>query len=305
MKFIDDGVRKVRVSEGLKSLTSLDALDSVKDPKHLTSGIIDTKSQVRKKGYVSMRLSEVDRSCAREWVIGNLKGSHCYDRVTFPQICVMDLGSALHHWLQNSNVYFGKNLVGYWKCYACGNKRRFGVKPTKPCEFCSSSPRATFYSEYMFRLTSPFRVVGKIDAIIKVGDVFRFVEIKSYGKPMTGPVGDHVSQAASYMYFSQFDESDTKLPIEIDRSVGYLMYFSKLFNYKAPVTTFPVRPTERLMKPIIKKVNDFTIGVNDGILPAALTACVSTGWNSGRAKKCDRATECKNYHTRGIERVGD
>jgi hypothetical protein len=282
------------------SLTS--HLDSLTDPVELTSGVLNARGQVREKKYKWMRLSEIDGACAREWVLGHVQNATKIDRVAFASVCAMDMGSALHHWIQNRRTYFGSNIYGYWRCYACGNRRRFGVKPEEPCEFCSASPRATFYSEYMFRLNSPFRVVGKMDLIIRVGGKYRIVEIKTHGKDMPRAQGEHVAQLASYMYFSQFDADDA-IPITIDRSVGYLVYFNKKFNYKAPVKTFPVKPTERFMKPLTDKAAAFTEGVNQGILPNTLGECSAGFWNNGRAKKCPSKESCQRLHESGEMRL--
>lgn len=224
---------------------------------------------------------------------------NCGDRYGSPIKRVQYEGFVYDLTVPNHIMYIRRNGKCVWSgnCYACGNQRRFGVRPKEPCEFCGASPRATHYSEYMFRLQHPFRVVGKMDLIIKVGDVYRIVEIKTTGKEIDRPMGEHVAQLASYMYFSQFDEGG--LPIKIDRSVGYLVYFNKMFNYRAPVKTFPVKPTQRFMAPLIEKATQFTEGVNLGILPPVLNACLASRWNSGPAKGCPVSDACQKYHRVG------
>lgn len=304
MKFVKN-VRKLRVDDASPDVTSnLDVLDKVRDPVALTHSILNTGTEVRKRKYLYLRLSEIDGACAREWVIGQHRDTIRLDRVAFANVCAMELGSALHWWLQNNKTFFGDRLVGYWKCSACGSRRRFGVKPVDPCEFCGASHNATFYSEYMFRLDRPYRVVGKTDGILGVGSgVYRFAEIKSYGKPIDRPEGAHVAQLASYMWFSQFDESDDKPPIEIDRSVGYLIYFSKMFNYRAPVKTFPVVVTERMIAPYRAKAEAYTTGVRDGVLPPVLTVCSRGQFATGRPVKCPVMDQCKDFYDRGIENI--
>lgn len=286
--------------EDNSSLSMTSHLDTLKDPVQLTNGVLNAKGQSRQKKYKFLRLSEIDGACPREWTLGHVTDAIKWDRVAFASVIAMDMGSALHHWVQNSKVYFD-GIIGFWRCHACGNKRRFGVRPTEPCEFCNSSPRATFYSEYMFRLQQPFRVVGKMDLIIKVGNVYRIVEIKTTSKEIEKPMGMHVAQLASYMYFSQFD--DGGLPIKIDRSVGYLVYFNKMFNYKAPVKTFPVKPTERYMAPLIEKAGQFTEGVNAGVLPPTWDQCISGFWRSGPAKNCPVRDACQRYHQSGAVKM--
>lgn len=292
-------MRFIRPDENIScdSLSVLNHLDSLKDPVQLTNGILNTKAHKREKKYSHLRLSEIDNACPREWTLGNLTQATRSDVIAFAGICAMDLGSALHNWVQNRDAYFERSL-GYWLCQSCLNRRRFGVRPTENCEFCGANARATIYDEYMFRLDFPFRVVGKVDLIIRVGDVYRFVEIKTTGKDVTGPIGQHVVQLASYMYFSQFDDIEP-LPIKIDRSVGYLVYFNKMFNYRAPIKTFPVVPTDRFMAPVIDVARQFTRGVNDGILPDPWQTCKSSDFSNGTAKKCPVSDLCKSYYLSG------
>lgn len=308
MKFISEE-RKIRIDplENGSGVTEASAMDGITDPVKLTKGIMSAGPQTRVRKYMWLRLSEIDGMCPREWVIGHVNDRPRTEKVPFAMTCVMDMGSALHFWIQNygHKIYFPDGFFGFWRCSACGNRRRFGTKPKDICEFCQASPRATFYDEYMFRLQrdKDFHVVGKIDGIIKVGSKYRFIDIKTYGKPIDGPQGRDVMQLASYMYFSQFDDTATAVPIEIDRSTGYLVYFSKLFNYRAPIKTFPVRPNEGMMEPVIQKARDFTAGVRTGTLPGVLPQCFAARWRSGRANKCSMKDWCQDYHSRDVANI--
>lgn len=301
------GVREIRLpsEEEPASGSFADVVDQISDPVSLTHNIINTKPQKRVRRFRSMRLSEIEAACPRQWVIGHVRDIPSRQVVEFPRITVMDMGSALHHWIQNSSVYFPDKILGWWRCLACGFMRRFGVKPDTPCEHCGASHRATEYSEYQFRLgpTAPYEVVGKLDGIIRVGKKYRFIEIKTYGKPMERPEGSHIGQLASYMWFSQFDDSDKRPPIEIDRSVGYLLYFSKLMNFRAPIMTFPVRPTEALIRPYRDKAALFTEGIRGGTLPIVYPKCLQSEWGANPAKSCATGTECKNLYKAGVANI--
>jgi hypothetical protein len=277
--------------------------DNVADPVALSHSVINTSSRVQFKRYTHMRLSQIANSCPREWVIGNLSQASFRDEAPFPSLVQMDFGSAAHFMLQNSPHYF-PNILGYWKCLACGNTRRFGVRPQEPCEFCGSLPAATVYKEYMFRIDEPFRVVGKVDLILDFESVFRFGDIKTKPTPeKASPNVAEVSQVASYMYFSQFDKSKEALPIEIDRSRGYLVYFSKTFHFQQTAKTFPVDPTEGVLEPIIAKARAFTDGVRNGVLPEVLLICSNSNWQHRTPKACPMSNSCKSYSDRGIYKI--
>jgi hypothetical protein len=303
MKFLEDkeGIRKIRVLDD--DATKIDYLDNISDPVALTQGVLNTKARIRVKAYKSIRVSELDSMCTRDWIIGNVENREDKSFIPFGTICTFDLGSAMHHWIQNKSSYFGNNLLGYWVCRACSNRRRFGVRPDKSCEFCGASHNATEYMEYAFRLQHPHYVSARVDAIIKVEDKYRFGEIKTYSKPIEGPNGRDVAQLAAYMWYSKYDESDTKLPIEIDRSVGYLIYFSKMFSFGAPIKTFPVRLTKPLIDPLRTKVKECADGVDAGILPKPLDVCMGSDWQSSKADKCHSKVSCKSFYDQSINNI--
>jgi len=155
----------------------------------------------------------------------------------------------------------------------------------------------------MFRLTKPYRVVGKVDLILRIAPrIYRFGEIKTCSRDMTNPAGDHVAQVLSYNYFSR---NDNTLPIQIDRSVCYIFYFNKMFNFKAPVKTFKVMPTDRAVGPLKAKARAITEGVTTRTLPDPLLPCIKTNFskNSGRARSCGIPGDCKKYFDRDTKQI--
>lgn len=276
-------------------------LDSISDPTKLPHHLLDNYGGRRsERRYRSLRLSEIDGACPREWVLGHLLDLSYFQNVPIANLWQMNMGSILHWYIQNDPTFFGDRLVGWWRCMACGYERRFGVRPKEPCEKCHAHPRVTEYMEYMFRLRSPYRVVGKIDLILRIAPrVYRYGEIKTCSKDMTNPDGSHVAQTASYNYFSRYD---TTLPITIDRSACYIFYFNKKFNFKGPVKTFTIKPTERLINPLKAKAGMITEGINNRTLPGVLTACVNLNFSdkNGRPSQCGIAKECKQYYERGV-----
>jgi len=273
-------------------------LDNTRDPQVLTSHIVGDKPEVRDRPYGLMYLSQIDSVCPREYVIGNLQQGTKREVVSFPLRVIFNMGSALHSWVQNHpEVYFGvKNVLGFWYCMACQRTRRFGVKPFDSCEFCGASYQASVYKEYALRLPDK-GISGKTDLILKVGSKYRFAEMKFMAKDIESPIGSDVVQLSSYMYFSKFDPDG--LPIDIDRSIGYLVYVSKMFNFRAPIKTFKVEPTERLMNPIIEKSRQFVVGMATSVLPEPKAACVRKNFYFAKNKTCPMLDPCKAHFLEG------
>ena len=298
MKFLSDH----RSIEGMPSTENV--IDSITDPRKLPHHLLNNYGGRRsERRYKNLRLSEIDGACPREWVLGHLLNLTYFQNVPMANLWQMNMGSILHWYIQNDPAFFGDKLIGYWKCRACGYNRRFGTRPAEPCEKCHAHPRVTEYDEYMFRLSTPYRVVGKIDLILRIAPrIYRFGEIKTCSKDMMSPDGGHVAQTASYNFFSRYDD---KLPIQIDRSTCYIFYFNKKFDFKGPVKTFTVRPTERLINPLKAKAAMITEGVVTKTLPLPLSQCVSVDFssNSGRPKRCGIAKNCKQYYDMGVTKV--
>jgi len=292
-------IRADPVTETPKSAREF--LDNVSDPRTLTSHIVGSKPRVQRRAYDFMHISQLDEVCAREYVIGNLSQATRKETVSFPLQTVFNMGSAMHYWIQNHpEAYFGRDKVlGYWFCLACGNTRRFGVQPADPCEFCGAAARASIYKEYSFRLKE-HGVAGSVDIILKVGSKYRFVDIKTTAKEVLSPIGSNVVQLSSYMYFTQFDKGG--LPLKIDSSLGYLVYFNKMFNFKSPVTTFKVQPTDRLMKPIIAKSRQFVEGVANSTLPDPKPSCISKNFYFAKSNPCPMVAECSTYFFENVKK---
>jgi hypothetical protein len=298
MRFLEEIIASSESTPPVDSSVISQITDPTKLPYHLLDA---TSGRRTEKRYKSLRLSEIDGACSREYVLGNLLDLSYFDTARFSNVWQMDMGSAMHWHVQNDPRYFGDRLVGWWECRACGMERRFGVRPQEPCEHCRAHPRVTQYKEYMFRLYNPYRVVGKADAILRIEPrVYRFGEIKTVSKDMENPDGSHIAQIAAYTYFSR---NDDKLPITIDRSICYLFYFNKLFNWRSPVKVFPIRMTEALVDPLKKKAAEITNGIATRTLPVPLTPCIASNFSKGRAKNCGIADTCKQMFNTGVNTI--
>jgi hypothetical protein len=282
----------------------------VTDPSILTAQIGNTKQSFRYKKYNQIRSSEISSFCPREYAIGFLTDTAAESFVSFPLQQTFDLGSALHFWYQNYSKVFRDTLYGHWRCTGCKNRRLnddgsyyFGLRPSvyhnRPCEHCGAGVGATFFDECLFRLTEPYRIVMKMDGILRVDDAYRICDLKSHAKSEGLPNGKDVAQLASYIHFYQYVPEEEKFPVPVDSSTGYLVYISKTFNYRDPILTFPVRPTERMVSTIVDRVSQFTEAAKTGQIPPPFEVCVKKGFAGGRAKDCYMKELCKEKYENG------
>jgi len=282
--------------------------DNIKDPQILSSQLLNTKKSFRYKKYTHIRISEIHSFCPREYALGFLTDTSQKNFVDFPLQQQFDLGSAIHFWVQNKSKVFKDVLYGNFKCLACQRLREnkdgslyFGTRPNTPCPFCGANQQATEYNEFMFRVDEPYRVVGKMDAII-FKEAYRIGDFKSYWqRPPSGfPIGKDVIQLASYMYFYDQLPDEIKFPVKIDTSCGYLHYISKKFTYSDSILTYPIRPTEKMIRPIINNVAIFTEAVKTRTIQAHLNYCLRSELKKDRAKDCYLSDLCKEYYYNNV-----
>ena len=298
MKFLQDNDSNVPKTDLM--------VDKVADGTELSNNLIRYPDTRRSYNYSRIYISSIATACAREESIGTLLKLKKSIKFFYANVHMMNFGTAFHYWVQNNpDMFFEKDtFLGWWKCRACGKQRRFGIKPKSNCGQCGALPAATEYLEYKFRLDYPYRVSGKVDGILQVApNVYRFMDIKTDGTKddIVTATGNDIAQVSSYMFFHQFDKGPMTLPIKIDQKVGYVMYFKKLMNPKAPHKTFKVQPTERVLDPLIKKAELLGTAVKTGELPDPADICLTNRWTNPRAKKCTRLQECKSYYEKGYK----
>lgn len=303
MRFLGTSTKETQVGTTTK-------YDNIEDPRILSHQTLNTKKSFRFKKYTHVRISEVHSFCPREYSIGFLTDTAQENYVDFPLQQQFDIGTALHWYLQNKSKVFKDILNGWWMCKACNNyrlnkdgTRYFGTKPKGNCETCGALPGATEYEEFMFRVDEPYRIVGKMDAVMLQDGVYRFGDFKSYWqKPATGfPIGKDTIQLSSYMQFYTYLPDELKLPVPIDSSVGYLYYISKKFSFNESVLTYPVKPTEKLINKILSNVGAFTEATKTGIIPDPLDSCIKSDFSKGRSKDCYLSDTCKKMYYDGVK----
>jgi len=280
-------------------------VDDVEDPSILMSQLINTNKSFRHKKWTHVRISEIDSFCPRAYALAWAQDEKTESYVHFALQQQFDIGSAMHWYLQNFSKVFKDNFYSLWKCVACGNMRvnddgslRFSRNPRffdkkGKCEHCGASNEATFCEEFMFRMDSPYRTVGKMDGVIKVDEgVYRFLDFKTFFDESNLPKGSDFCQVASYCYFYNFLEEKDKLPVTIDTSIGYLFYVSKKMNFREPIKAFPVEVKGALIDPIKEKVAKFTDAVDNGNIPEPFEPC-TRNFEAGKAKKCEMRELCQ------------
>lgn len=301
MKFLGTSKKETQASAPPAQQTTF---DGVTDPSILTSQVANTKKSFRYKKFNQVRISEIDTFCPREYALGYLTDTAAQSFVDFALQCQFDLGSALHWYYQNKSKTFKDTLCGWYKCLACGNYRQdkngnryFGTRPKTNCEVCGAKPEATEYEEFLFRLTEPYRIVGKIDAVLFKDGVYRLADFKSYAKKDNFPLRKDIAQVSSYAHFYNYVPEDQKFPVNIDTSIVYVIYISKAFSYRESILTYPIRPKKEMIDNIVGRVKQFTEATKTGVLPKPLEQCVKKGFG---LKKCHMKELCKEKWEKGL-----
>lgn len=296
------------VSEEKEAPKTETSCDKIEDPKILSNHLLNTKASYRRKKYSHIRISELGSFCPRCYAIGYLTDTATEDFTNFALHQQFDLGSALHWYMQNHSKVFKDVIVGNWVCKGCNNLRKnsdgsnyFGSKPKSNCETCGALPGATEYKEFYFRINEPYRVTGKIDAVLHKDGVYRFSDFKSYfEKPEGGfPNGKDVTQIAGYAFFYNYVQPEKKFPVDIDTDYIYLHYISKKFSYKESILTYPIRPSQAMIDEIIKRVSEFTEATKTGNIPAAFDVCAKSKFSKGKAKQCPFSETCSRWYNNG------
>jgi hypothetical protein len=277
--------------------------DGVHDPKILSHQLLNTKKSPRFKKYNQVRISEIGTFCPREYALGYLTQAQQKSFVDFGLQTQFDIGTALHWYYQNKSKVF--NIYGFFKCKSCNKPRMtkygtryFGQKPTTNCLNCGALPGATEYDELYFRLERPYRIVGKVDGVIKKDGIYRLLDFKSYfEKPKSGfPDAKDVAQLSAYSFFYNYIPEEEKFPVPIDTSTSYLHYISKKFSYSESILTYKVQPSEKLIEVMKERVRSFTVAAEGGPLPEPFEQCIRNEFKAGRAKECYMKDLCKQKY---------
>lgn len=297
MSFLSE-VRKVSIP-GKKP--RLSELEKGGDPEALAAAFSNFNREKEVQPISVPRASSLYDACMRKHVIGtkfDLVEPHW---INLRAKLIFGIGNAVHDKIQNSDILFGENRYGWWKCLGCGVTRYFGAPPKRPCEKCGARAEATIYLEHAMMLRKPLMVRGHPDIFFKVifakTKLLRVAELKTltgdeYDK-LVAPIIDNVWQITTYMWGCSIDKS---LPVSIDPNLGYIVYVTKKQTKDVfPLKIFPVLYDADLLKRIKAKLGLYKKGLDDypKNLPAPVEECERSRFDGYRARTCPALIECK------------
>ena len=287
-------VRVLRI--GAKPPTS--DLDGVTNPQLLAHRLLNLDKRVEDKGYSRrLRLSGIAGVCVRERLLGLRHGISFKQTTDIGLTVTFDFGTAAHGYFQNAPEYFGKSLIGWWRCEACRHKV-FGRRQMVNCSKCGALPAASRYAEHMLRLPEDVPAVGHPDAFLEIaqGDI-RIAELKSIAwtdfSKLSAPQAEHAMQVTGYMHYSGMDET---LPIRVNQERGLIIYISKSCGPgSTPFKAFHVEKNPIFLSHIHEKVDLFKRGLEDeSFLPAPLSRCLAVEFQRSPATSCPVVNLCRD-----------
>lgn len=294
MTFVDE-IRKIQV-KGTK--VPFSTIEKMGDPAALAASFSNLKVEKEVKSIAAPRASDMYSSCMRKHVIGTVNELTEQRWTTLKGKIIFCIGNAVHFWLQNSSDLFGEERYGWWYCQACKQTRYFGKPPKRSCERCGADKDATIYLEHLMRLKKPVMVTGHPDMFFKPSHIkkVRIAELKtiagdSFDK-LVAPIIDHEWQIQTYMWGCA---NDSSIPIEIDQSMGYIVYVTKRTREEEfPLKIFPVVSNPDLIKRIKAKLMLYQGGLKDypKNLPVPIDECLRGDFKGYRARTCVALKEC-------------
>lgn len=162
----------------------------------------------------SYGVSSLHGLCFRAKVLEYRLGTR-YNNETMDECGLMIPGSALHDYWQNNILPRLFTFIGTWVCLNCGNRHRLCPRP----EHCSScGERARLYYEEIELRHKSLAIKGHLDGVIKVGDNYQLIELKSVDPELfkkakdaesrnfgfVPPLSSHLFQARAYLWLCGF-----------------------------------------------------------------------------------------------------
>lgn len=259
--------------------------DSTSDPISTAHSLLNTGGSTRTSRYKYPRASEIDGACAREWVLGMTLNTEAQSVIWHGLRVVMNIGSAIHNYYQNSTALF-KERIGGWICNGCRQSYPFGYRPDiKHCKYCGASAKAIVYKEHTTRIADPFYGVCKYDMFISpTPGLLRIIELKGVADDKVVIRGRDMLQLSAMLLLSKYDK---ELPASVDHKMGYLVYVSKKMSRKAPVKMHKVVLTDTVETALMDFYMAVKNGVDEGVLPPVSPFCTPS-----RKAKCPVGMYC-------------
>lgn len=237
--------------------------------------------------------------CPRQYALLAQQDSPTYRRVGSNDKVVWALGRAAENHVRNSFIQ-GINYEGVYGAWTCRcNKDRYEgeIQRGRVCPICDTETNR--YQELAF-FDNDNHVVGNPDLLIKYGNSYHIVEVKSVkgGKStnksyegfddLTSPMGDHVFQAAMYHYLlkkNHIPVSDTVIVLYVSK--GYSFRNSPFKEYHVDVNSPAYAESVRYGVNAARQIFSF-LKYGGELPPRVLCSEVS----DTRAKQCSVVGRC-------------
>lgn len=287
--------RAVRTEQAASELARTQTIDATVNPHRLADQLMRLDARKEEREYPSyLRCSSLHDVCVREHVLGWRHSLKYAPYIDSSMMFTFEIGHAVHSRLQNNPLFFGDDLLGWWRC-PCGVVR-FGRRPNKPCPRCYAAAEKFVYEEHAVKTKDPWRLTGHIDALLEVGaGDARIVDFKTINgdafDKLERPHADHVMQIHGYLMSLDHEKN---LPITVNREKALVMYFSKQHKVKClPVKAFHVTRVAHVEETITNMLQEHKHGIEDEThFPAPLPRCVASGFTDYRSKNCPAREFC-------------
>jgi len=138
-----------------------------------------------------------------------------------------------------------------------------------------------------------------VDGILKVGNKYRLLDIKSGADECLVPQGYWRTQMVGYLEFSRSANVKHALPVPIDHEHGYIIYLPKKAQPKTPVSMFSIKAKGVVLKEVKAKAMSFKDGIEEGLLPPVLPSCVQKRFKV----ECVSVKQCREYYKNNSQQI--
>jgi hypothetical protein len=299
--------RKLRITES--SIVELSTAEKAGNPEAIAWEHLNIQSKKDTVPITFPRASGLHIACMRQHVLGEIFKLNNTRWTDINSSVVLAMGTAIHTAAQNTDLFFGDNRWGFWKCAACESKTPFQQVPYEPCK-CGAKIENYKYYEFGARIKKPLMFSFHIDMFIGVKSccnisALRVVELKTIREDaflaLKAPLAEHVTQVTAYLLGMQefVNRADDFSPLKkIDVQFAYVLYICKKhLGKQSPVKMFLINVTPMHKKAVQDKLLLFKNGVENfpAALPPCDQRCKPPYFISSIAKKCPALERCKEY----------
>jgi hypothetical protein len=265
-------------------------------PEDVAAENIDIVSFPTERLVTGMRASSLYDCCTRAVAMSALSPVPVRERIDLGLRLTFEIGNAIHEFVQNSEMIFGDNRFGHWRCQCCGSLKLVGPPVVDKCANCGKTPVSYRYEELHVSTDNPYPCSGHPDLFIRKRDnALRVVELKTISadgfQKIAAPNIEHVWQVQYYLWACSLDN---RLRDDFDPNVAYILYISKGMLYKKlPLKMFVEKRNPRILEAIQDKLLDYHEAIKGGKVPEVLPECRRSLWKKGRPLRCFKRVDCE------------